>query len=91
MLTGNFLLVGQEADESVLPPIIPLSSEHVSNDGIYLLENGEDALIYFGSSVDSSILQQLFGFTSVDEVSTQVFCFKSLDRKSTRLNSSHRP
>ncbi|XVE95488.1 hypothetical protein REPUB_Repub02eG0102100 [Reevesia pubescens] len=64
-------LNSKEGDESVLPPIIPLSSEHVSDDGIYLLENGEDALIYFGSSVDSSILQQLFGFTSVDEVPTQ--------------------
>ena len=77
MLTDNFLLVGQEGDESVLPHIIPLSSEHVNDEGIYLLENGEDALIYFGSSVDSSILQQLFGFTSVDEVPTQVFCFNS--------------
>ncbi|TYI28599.1 hypothetical protein ES332_A05G255600v1 [Gossypium tomentosum] len=61
----------KDGDESVLPPTIPLSSEHVCDDGIYLLENGEDALIYFGSSVDSSILQQLFGFTSVDEVPTQ--------------------
>ncbi|XP_022773266.1 protein transport protein Sec24-like At4g32640 isoform X2 [Durio zibethinus] len=64
-------LISKDGDESVLPPIIPLSSEHVSDDGIYLLENGEDALIYFGSSVDSSVLQQLFGFTSVDEVPTQ--------------------
>ncbi|XVF64559.1 hypothetical protein PTKIN_Ptkin09bG0178500 [Pterospermum kingtungense] len=64
-------LDSKEGDESVLPPTIPLSSEHVSDDGIYFLENGEDALIYFGSSVDSSILQQLFGFASVDEVPTQ--------------------
>ncbi|XVF39318.1 hypothetical protein PTKIN_Ptkin01aG0025000 [Pterospermum kingtungense] len=64
-------LNSKEGDESALPPIIPLSSEHVSDDGIYLLENGEDALIYLGSSVDSSILQQLFGFTSVNEVPTQ--------------------
>ncbi|PPS06533.1 hypothetical protein GOBAR_AA14116 [Gossypium barbadense] len=63
----------KEGDESVLPPIIPLSSEHVCDDGIYFLENGEDALIYFGSSVDSSILQQLFGFTSVDEAPTQQY------------------
>ncbi|KAH1065227.1 hypothetical protein J1N35_030214 [Gossypium stocksii] len=62
----------KDGDESVLPPTIPLSSEHVCNDGIYLLETGEDALIYFGSSVDSSILQQLFGFTSVDEVLTYI-------------------
>ncbi|KAK8628544.1 hypothetical protein V6N13_009131 [Hibiscus sabdariffa] len=61
----------KEGDESFLPPTIPLSSEHVSDDGIYLLENGEDALIYFGSSVDSNILQQLFGFTSVEEGPTQ--------------------
>lgn len=71
------MLVWQEGDESVLPPIIPLSSEHVNDDGIYFLENGEDALIYVGSSVDSSILQQLFGFTSVDEVPTQVFSSSS--------------
>ncbi|XP_022748771.1 protein transport protein Sec24-like At4g32640 isoform X2 [Durio zibethinus] len=64
-------LNSKEVDESGLPSIIPLASEHVKDDGIYLLENGEDALIYFGSSVDSSILQQLFGFTSVDEVCTQ--------------------
>ncbi|XP_017980977.1 PREDICTED: uncharacterized protein LOC18592345 [Theobroma cacao] len=62
----------QQGDESALPPIIPPSSEHISDDGVYLLENGEDALIYFGSSVDSSILQQILGFTSVDEVPTQL-------------------
>ncbi|KAG8493879.1 hypothetical protein CXB51_011324 [Gossypium anomalum] len=67
----QFMLAGQDG-ESVLPPTIPLSSEHACDDGIYLLENGEDALIYFGSSMDSSILQQLFGFTSVDEVPTQL-------------------
>nr|KJB59286.1 hypothetical protein B456_009G247300 [Gossypium raimondii] len=71
-LCRQFMLAGQDGDESVLPPTVPLSSEHVCDDGIYLLENGEDALIYFGSSVDSSILQQLFGFTSVDEVPTQI-------------------
>ncbi|KAE8653862.1 Protein transport protein Sec24-like [Hibiscus syriacus] len=64
-------LNSMDGDEFVLPPIIPLSSEHVRDDGIYLLENGEDALIYFGSSVDSSILQQLFGFTSVVDIPTQ--------------------
>lgn len=79
------MLAGQDGDESVLPPTVPLSSEHVCDDGIYLLENGEDALIYFGSSVDSSILQQLFGFTSVDEVPTQVLCFTSVFFKSSLI------
>lgn len=62
----------QGEDGSIIPPFVPLSSEHVSDEGIYLLENGEDALIYIGSSVDSSILHQLFGISSVDEVPTQV-------------------
>ncbi|KAE8666639.1 Protein transport protein Sec24-like CEF [Hibiscus syriacus] len=66
-------LNSKEGDGSILPSTIPLSSEHVSDDGIYLLENGEDVLIYFGSSVDLNIVQQLFGFTSVDEVPTQQF------------------
>ncbi|XP_022768178.1 protein transport protein Sec24-like At4g32640 isoform X2 [Durio zibethinus] len=79
-------LNSKEGEESVLPPIIPLSSEHVSDDGIYLLENGEDALIYFGNSVDSSILQQLFGFTSVDEVPNQFVTQQYDNPLSKKLN-----
>ncbi|EOY16306.1 Uncharacterized protein TCM_035128 [Theobroma cacao] len=87
MLTDNFLLVGQQGDESALPPIIPPSSEHISDDGVYLLENGEDALIYFGSSVDSSILQQILGFTSVDEVPTQFHYVSPLNLETTSLET----
>ncbi|KMT02852.1 hypothetical protein BVRB_8g194310 isoform B [Beta vulgaris subsp. vulgaris] len=64
-------LGSKEMDGSIIPPAIPLSSEHVIDEGIYLLENGEDALVYVGHSVDPSILQCLFGTTSVDEVPTQ--------------------
>ncbi|KNA05597.1 hypothetical protein SOVF_188880 [Spinacia oleracea] len=60
-----------EMDGSIIPPVIPLSSEHVSDEGIYLLENGENALVYVGTSVDPSILQCLFDTTSIDEVPTQ--------------------
>jgi protein transport protein SEC24 len=52
--------------------MIPLSGEHVSDEGIFLLENGEDCLIYIGDSVDSSILQQLFGISSPNEIPIQV-------------------
>ncbi|KAF6148288.1 hypothetical protein GIB67_012063 [Kingdonia uniflora] len=58
-------------DESIIPPNIPLSSEYVSEEGIYLLENGEDALIYVGKAVDPDTLQQLFGVPSVDELPSQ--------------------
>lgn len=57
---GMFCLWLQDTDGSAIPPPIPLSSEHVSDDGIYLLENGEDCLIYVGGSVDPDITQKLF-------------------------------
>jgi protein transport protein SEC24 len=56
---------------SVLPSSLPLSSEHIDNSGVFLLENGEDALIYAGKAVIADVLQQLFGVSSVDEIPDQ--------------------
>ncbi|XP_057966867.1 protein transport protein SEC24 C [Malania oleifera] len=64
-------LNSKEGDGSLIPTTIPLSSEHVNDTGIYLLENGEDGLIYVGNSADPIVLQQLFGISSVDEIPTQ--------------------
>ncbi|KAF9681688.1 hypothetical protein SADUNF_Sadunf05G0028700 [Salix dunnii] len=65
------LAIPLEADGSRIPPALPLSSEYVSEDGIYLLENGQDGSIYIGNSVNSDILQNLFGISSVSEIPTQ--------------------
>lgn len=62
----------QELDDSVIPAPIPLSSEHITDEGIYLLENGKDCLIYVGGSADSNVLRQLFGISSAEEISNQV-------------------
>uniref|UniRef100_A0A2N9EU74 Sec23/Sec24 trunk domain-containing protein n=1 Tax=Fagus sylvatica TaxID=28930 RepID=A0A2N9EU74_FAGSY len=79
-------LGSKEDDESLVPPVIPLSSEHVSDEGIYLLENGEDCLIYIGNMVDSNILQQLLGISPVDEFPTQ-FVLQQYDNPlSKKLN-----
>lgn len=44
-------------------------------DGIYLLENGEDALLYVNSQASREVLHQLFGVCSVDELAVgQVRC-----------------
>ncbi|XP_010523551.1 PREDICTED: protein transport protein Sec24-like At4g32640 [Tarenaya hassleriana] len=64
-------LDAKDNEGSVLPPPIPLSSEHISNEGVYFLENGEDGLIYVGDSVNSDILQKLFGVPSVAEIPSQ--------------------
>lgn len=67
----------QEDEDSVIPPFLPLSSEHVSDDGIYLLENGHDCLIYVGDSVNPDIVQKLFGVATVDKVPTLVISILS--------------
>ncbi|MCE7766693.1 hypothetical protein GQL56_29120, partial [Pseudomonas putida] len=61
----------EENDDSLIPPSIPLSSEQISDNGIYLLENGEDCLIYVGNSADPSAIRQLLGISSVEEIPAQ--------------------
>ncbi|XP_048440909.1 protein transport protein Sec24-like At4g32640 [Pyrus x bretschneideri] len=75
-----------QTDGSIVPPAIPLSSEHINDEGIYLLENGEDCPIYIGSSVDPDILNKLFGISSVDEIPAQ-FVLQQYDNPfSAKLN-----
>ncbi|KAG6513913.1 hypothetical protein ZIOFF_024250 [Zingiber officinale] len=71
-------LTEKENDGSLSSSTIPLSSEHINDDGIYLLENGEDCLIYVGNMVNPDTLQKLFGVTSVDGLSTQDFWIQLL-------------
>ncbi|XP_015571531.2 protein transport protein Sec24-like At4g32640 isoform X1 [Ricinus communis] len=76
-----------EDGESLLPTSIALSSEHIKDEGIYLLENGEDALLYVGNLVGSDIVQQIFGISSVDEISVQ-FVLQQYDNPlSKKLNN----
>ncbi|KAG6668921.1 hypothetical protein I3843_01G198300 [Carya illinoinensis] len=73
----------KDENECLVSPVIPLSSEHVTDDGIYLLENGVDCLIYIGNSVDSNILQLLFGISSAEEIPTQ-FVLQQFDNPLSR-------
>ncbi|KAL3513696.1 hypothetical protein ACH5RR_026413 [Cinchona calisaya] len=80
-------LGSKEMGEVLIPPPIPLSSEHISDDGIYLLENGEDCLIYVGSTVDPDVIRQLFGLSSIEEVPAQ-FVLQQYDNPlSKKLNN----
>ncbi|XP_042494536.1 protein transport protein Sec24-like At4g32640 isoform X2 [Macadamia integrifolia] len=79
-------LVSKETDGSLIPPSKPLSSDNITDDGIFLLENGEDCLIYVGNSVNSDILQQIFGISSINEIPTQ-FVLQQYDNPlSKKLN-----
>jgi protein transport protein SEC24 len=58
---------------AILPKVVPLSSENLDQDGIFLLENGEDGFLYVGMQASPDIVHQLFGVQSAEEmVSGQV-------------------
>lgn len=73
MFETNLIL--QEDDGFILSSNIPLSSEHINDDCVYLLENGEDGFIYVGSMVSPDVLQKIFGVSSVDGLPSQVYIF----------------
>ncbi|KAJ9547905.1 hypothetical protein OSB04_020448 [Centaurea solstitialis] len=79
-------LNSKETDGSAIPQAIPLTSEQVSENGIYLLENGEDCLIYIGSSADPDTIRQLFGISSVEEVPSQFVLQQHDNPLSKKLN-----
>lgn len=64
------MLLQDELGGAILPPVVPLSSENLDHDGIFLLETGEDAFLYVGKQVSPEVLYKLFGVRSVEEVVT---------------------
>ncbi|XP_024531752.1 protein transport protein Sec24-like At4g32640 [Selaginella moellendorffii] len=72
-------------DESSLPPTLPLSSENLDPEGIFLLETGEDAFLYAGKAVSSELLHQLFEVRSVNEVIPGQFLLQEYDNEPSIL------
>ncbi|GLJ22020.1 hypothetical protein SUGI_0412500 [Cryptomeria japonica] len=79
-------LLSKDIGGSILPLSLPLSSEHIDSDGIFLLENGEDALIYAGKMVSPDMLQQLFGVQSVDDIPNNFLLQEYENDHSRKLN-----
>lgn len=66
--TGHYF---QDDDDSLVPSPLMLNSENVQEDGVYLLENGEDGLIYVGNMVNPATLEQIFGVSSLATLPVQ--------------------
>ncbi|CAI5949727.1 unnamed protein product, partial [Closterium sp. NIES-64] len=63
----------EEQQHEHLPSALPLSSEKLEPDGlepdgVFLVENGEEAVVWVGREADSHLLFDLFGLRSVDEI-----------------------
>ncbi|EFJ37281.1 hypothetical protein SELMODRAFT_403513 [Selaginella moellendorffii] len=81
-LTG---LCKLQLDKSSLPLTLPLSSENLDPEGIFLLETGEDAFLYAGKAVSSELLHQLFEVRSVNEVIPGQFLLQEYDNEPSIL------
>jgi len=51
-----------------LPDMLNLTSESMTQDGVYLLEDGDTMLLWIGRAVDSGFLQAVFGVASFDQL-----------------------
>merc|ERR550532_598823 len=51
-----------------LPEMLNLTSESMTQDGVFLLEDGETMNVWIGNSVDPGFLQAVFAVSSVDQI-----------------------
>jgi protein transport protein SEC24 len=79
-------LTSRGDDESLIPSPLMLNSENVHEDGVYLLENGEDGLIYVGNVVDPATLEQIFGVTSLAALPSQLLLEQFDNELSRKVN-----
>jgi len=67
LMEGNFGTVGQDG-QVVMPPLHPLSLEHLSAEGMYLLENGLLMMLWVGRSCPAQLLQAVLNVQSADRL-----------------------
>ncbi|TVU50463.1 hypothetical protein EJB05_01835, partial [Eragrostis curvula] len=79
-------LTSREDDDSLIPTPLTLNSENIRDDGVYLLENGEDGFIYVGNSVNPVTLEQLFGVSSLAGVPNQLVLEQFDNELSRKVN-----
>jgi len=60
--------VPDENGHVMLPDMLNLTSESMTQDGVYLLEDGEVMMVWIGRAVDSGLLQAVFGVPSFEQL-----------------------
>ena len=51
-----------------LPPMQNLSADRLQSDGVFMLENSLECVVWIGRATSPQVLQALFGIPSLDEV-----------------------
>ncbi|CAM0950023.1 unnamed protein product [Alopecurus aequalis] len=79
-------LLSRDDEDSLIPNPLTLNSENIQDDGIYLLENGEDGFIYVGNAVNTATLEQIFGLPSLAGVPNQLVLEQFDNELSRKVN-----
>uniref|UniRef100_A0A7S4UIX6 Uncharacterized protein n=1 Tax=Alexandrium monilatum TaxID=311494 RepID=A0A7S4UIX6_9DINO len=60
--------VPDEHGSVTLPEMLNLTSESMTQDGVYLLEDGDTMYVWIGRAVDTAFVQAVFGASSFDQL-----------------------
>eukprot|EP00898_Chlorokybus_atmophyticus_P000326 jgi/Chlat1/1294/Chrsp118S01733 len=74
----------EETARGVLPPVLSLSSEKLDHDGLFLLENSDEALLWVGRAANPEALQQVFGAPTVDHIKPNMFVLQMFNNDLSR-------
>jgi len=67
-----------------LPTTTWLSAEKLEPHGVYVLEDGSDVFVWVGKETPRDMLQNVFGVTHVDQISTATSVLPRLDNQDSR-------
>ncbi|CAK0888400.1 unnamed protein product, partial [Prorocentrum cordatum] len=78
-----------ENGHCTLPEMMNLTSESMTQDGVFLLEDGDMMMMWIGANVDAAFLQGLFGIGSFGELNSDAACAieEHLEQRSDALSS----
>lgn len=60
----------------LLPPLVNLSVDRLSSDGVFLLDNGVEMYLWVGRTADLNVVGSLFGIHSLDDIDPNQVSFE---------------
>jgi len=61
---------GKPMGHVAMPPLVGLSSNHLTSDGAYLMDTGLTMFMWFGRAVSPTVVQHLFGIPGLEGIDT---------------------
>ena len=70
-IEGEEGIMDQVTGRIVLPAQLPLSVDQMTQDGLYLIENGEVMLLWIGTAVSPDVLFNVFGVSAINQLNPE--------------------